>query len=80
MSWLTSLSFEFNNGRTAAGITGLKTPYQWMVLQEGSNRLSQPPTADAMHNVDPRQPCCESPVKILFHGGQRFIKRRTEQI
>src|SRR5262245_2930004 len=80
MSGLTSLSFEFNNGRTATGITGLKTPYQWVVLQECSNRLSQPPTPYAMHNMDPRQPFGESPVEILFNSGQSLINRRTEQI
>jgi hypothetical protein len=33
-----------------------------------------------MHNMDPRQPCGESLVEILFDGGQRFINRRTEDI
>src|ERR671925_1194369 len=80
MSWLTGLSFEFNNGRTATGIAGLKTPYQWVVLQKCENRLSQPPTPYAMHNMDPGQPFGESPVEILFNGGQRLIHRRTEQV
>src|SRR2546430_11021040 len=80
MSWLTSLSFEFDNGRTATGIAGLKTPYQGMVRQKCDNRLSQPPTAYAMHNMDPGQPLGESPVEILFNSRQRLINRRTEQI
>src|SRR5215510_6011153 len=80
MGWLTSLSFEFNNGRTATGIAGLKAPYQRMMLQECDNRLAQPPTPYAMHNMDPGQPFGESLVEILFNGGQRLINRRTEQI
>src|SRR4029453_8915552 len=80
MGWLTSLSFEFNNGRAATGIAGLKAPYQWMMLQECDNRLSQPPTPYAMHNMDPGQPFGKSPVEILFNSGQRLINRRTKQI